>query len=320
MTLIILAGVTVAIAVALFFYAVSRAMEPTEALEQRIEAWVRNHAEFDGDNDSKKKKSVSSVLSQLEWTLTRRSFAEDIATDLARADLALTVTEYLLIRVGLVLAGFALGFLFHLDPLSGLLAAVAAFFLPVAYIRSRQATRRREFNGQLPDVLDHLVGSLRAGYGPLQSLEWVGRQIPKPAGMEFDRVVREVRLGRSLGDSLDSMVRRIVSDDLALIVTAIKIHHEVGGNLADILETVSGTIRERVRLQREIAVLTAQQRYSGYILMLMPIGLAFVLFIINPEYEKQLFEPGPTLCIPIVTAIMLVAGFFVMRKIVDIEI
>jgi len=148
----------------------------------------------------------------------------------------------------------------------------------------------------------------------------VARQMPHPAGTEFDRVLREVQLGRSLNAALDSLVRRINSDDLALIITAIKIQYEVGGNLSDILETVAYTIRERVRIQREIMVLTAQQRYSGYVLMLLPVGLALILLLINPEYEMQLFTPGPTLCIPIGTVIMMVVGFIVMRRIINIEI
>ena len=221
--------------------------------------------------------------------------------------------------VGAVL-GFLLGFLIQRNLFVGLLVAAVGFLLPVVYIRSRQSKRRREFDRQLPDVLDHLVGSLRAGYGLLQAVEWVAKQLPHPAGTEFDRVIREVQLGRSLGDSLDSMVRRIDSDDLALIITAIKIQHEVGGSLAEILETVAHTIRERVRIQREIMVLTSQQRYSGYVLMFMPIALGFILFLINPEYEMRLFTPGPTLCIPIGTGIMMVIGFFVMRRIVDIEV
>jgi tight adherence protein B len=202
----------------------------------------------------------------------------------------------------------------------GLLVAFVGFVLPIVFISMRQRQRRQAFDGQLPDVLDHLVGSLRAGYGLLQAVEWVARQLPHPAGTEFDRVVREVQLGRSLSQALDSMVRRIDSDDLALIVTAIKIQNEVGGSLADILETVAHTIRERVRIQREIMVLTAQQRYSGYVLMLLPIGLAFVLFLLNPEYEMQLFTPGPTLCIPIGAGIMMIIGFFAMRRIVEIDV
>jgi tight adherence protein B len=133
-------------------------------------------------------------------------------------------------------------------------------------------------------------------------------------------VLREVQLGRSLMDAFDSMVRRIDSDDLALIVTAIKIQHEVGGSLAEILEIVAHTIRERVRILREIEVLTSQQRYSGYVLMVMPIALGLVLFLMSPDYMMQLFQPGPTLCIPIGAVIMMVIGFFVMRRIVDIEV
>jgi tight adherence protein B len=260
------------------------------------------------------------LLGRMERSIQRRGFAEGIKADLARADLSLTVSEYLVIRAGIVLLGLMLGYLIQRDLLSGLLLGAVGFVVPIVYVRMRQDRRLRAFNAQLPDVLDHMVGSLRAGYGLLQSVEWVSRQIPHPAGTEFDRVIREVQLGRSLNESFDSMVRRINSDDLALIITAIKIQHEVGGNLADILEIVAHTIRERVRIQREIVVLTSQQRYSGYVLMVMPIALAVILYIINPSYERQLFAPGPTLCIPIGTAIMMIIGFFVMRRIVDIEV
>jgi tight adherence protein B len=198
--------------------------------------------------------------------------------------------------------------------------AAVGLFLPTIYVRSRQTRRLRKFDSQLPDVLDHLQGSLRAGYGLLQAVEWVSRQLPDPAGLEFDRVIREVQLGRGLMEALESMVRRIPSDDLSLIVTAIKIQYEVGGSLAEILEIVSHTIRERVRIMREINVLTSQQRYSGYVLMIMPIALAIFLIIINPEYEMRLFEPGPTLCIPIGAAVLMFLGYIIMRRIVDIEV
>jgi tight adherence protein B len=116
------------------------------------------------------------------------------------------------------------------------------------------------------------------------------------------------------------MVRRIPSDDLALIVTAVKIQYEVGGSLAEILEIVAHTIRERVRIQREISVLTAQQRISGYVLMVLPIGMAIFLFVVNPSYIMPMFEPGPILCIPIGTVILMVVGFLIMRRIIDIEV
>jgi tight adherence protein B len=317
MILYVLVGILVAIAFAIALLALGRALQPADELDKRIEDWVISGGAL---QDEEIAETQSAIMGRMERSIAKQSFAERIRTDLAQADLSLTVSEYLLIRIGLVLLGFLLGYLLQRNLFVGLLVAAAGFFLPIVYIGTRQSQRRRAFDGQLPDVLDHLVGSLRAGYGLLQAVEWVARQLPHPAGTEFDRVVREVQLGRSLSQSLNSMVRRIDSDDLALIVTAIKIQNEVGGSLADILETVAHTIRERVRIQREIMVLTAQQRYSGYVLMLMPIALAFILFLINPEYEMQLFTPGPTLCIPIGAGIMMLIGFFAMRRIVEIDI
>jgi tight adherence protein B len=314
---VLLVGILVAIAVGTFLFGVGRSMEPTSELEQRLEEWVQGDLGGDTFGDEGASRAL---LGRMERTIQRQSFAEGMRSSLARADLSLTVTEYLLIRAGLVALGLVVGYLIQRDLISGLLMGAVGFVVPIVYVNMRQTRRLRAFNDQLPDVLDHLVGSLRAGYGLLQAVEWVSRQMPHPAGTEFDRVIREVQLGRSLNDSFDSMVRRLNSDDLALIITAIKIQHEVGGNLADILETVAHTIRERVRIEREIVVLTSQQRYSGYVLMVMPIALAVILYVINPSYERQLFTPGPTLCIPISTAIMMIVGFFVMRRIVDIEV
>jgi tight adherence protein B len=273
-----------------------------------------------GDDSDLVQEEVDSFMGRVEESVGRRDFAASIKEDLARADISLTVTEYLMIRVGLVALFAALGFLIQRNLLVALIMGVVGLFLPTLYVRSRQSGRLKRFNSQLPDVLDHLQGSLRAGYGLLQAVEWVSKQLPNPAGAEFDRVIREVQLGRGLMEALQSMVRRIPSDDLALIVTAIMIQYEVGGSLAEILEVVTHTIRERVRIMREINVLTAQQKYSGYVLMVMPIALAIFLIIVNPDYEMRLFEPGPTLCIPIGAAVLMVSGYFIMRRIVDIEV
>jgi tight adherence protein B len=314
-------GIAVAGAVVLLFLGVSRVLAPASELDQRIEDWVQGGGqEAEGSGFSLHDELSGSLLGRVERTVIRQDFAASIKEDLARADLSLTVTEYLLIRVGLVVIFFLIGYLLQRNLLVGLVGAAVGLFLPTIYVRTRQSRRLKAFDGQLPDVLDHLQGSLRAGYGLLQAVEWISRQLPEPASLEFDRVVREVQLGRSLIDALDSMVRRIPSDDLALIVTAIKIQYEVGGSLAEILETVAHTIRERVRIQREISVLTAQQRISGYVLMVLPIGLAAFLMVVNPEYMMRLFEPGPTLCIPIGTVVLMVMGFFIMRRIVDIEV
>ncbi len=317
MTLALLVGLAVTGAVALLFFGMGRILEPTGDLEQRIEEWVSGETWDDG---TLAQEEVDSFLGRVEQRVSRRDFAASIKEDLARADLKLTVTEYLVIRGALVILLVLLGFLVQRNLLSAAVMGVVGLFLPTVYIRTRQSRRLKKFDSQLPDVLDHLQGSLRAGYGLLQAVEWVSRQLADPVGAEFDRVIREVQLGRGLIEALDSMVRRIPSDDLALIVTAIKIQYEVGGSLSEILEIVAHTIRERVRIMREIGVLTSQQRYSAYVLMVMPIALAIFLVLTNPEYEMRLFQPGPTLCIPIGAAVLMVLGYVIMRRIVDIEV
>ena len=317
MTIPVLVGIAVALALVLLSIGVSRVFEPSGDLEQRIQDWVSG----DGWDDSGlAQEEAESFMGRVEEEVSRRDFAASVKEDLARADISLTVTEYLLIRVGLVVLFSALGFLIQRNLLVALILGVVGLFLPTVYVRSRQSGRLKRFDSQLPDVLDHIQGSLRAGYGLLQAVEWVARQLPNPAGAEFDRVIREVQLGRGLMEALESMVRRIPSDDLALIVTAIKIQYEVGGSLAEILEVVAHTIRERVRIMREIQVLTSQQRYSGYVLMVMPIALAIFLIIFNPEYEMRLFQPGPTLCIPVGAGVLMILGYFAMRRIIDIEV
>jgi tight adherence protein B len=320
MSLPIIVGFFVVMAVATLLLGLGQALRPSEEVDERIDAWIseRDQRRKEG-GASQDEGATGTFLGRMESRVSGRSF-ESLRVDLAQANLSMTVGEYLLIRAGVVAACLVAGYLISHNFLSTLLMGVVGLFAPVLYVRSRRGRRLRAFNGQLPDVLDHLVGSLRAGYGLLQAVEWVSNQVPAPAGEEFGRVVREVHLGRGLSDSLDSLVRRIDSDDAAMIVTAIKIQYEVGGSLAEILEIVAETIRERVRIQREIRVLTAQQRYSGYVLMFLPIGVGLVLFMMSPEYMMQLFAPGPTLCIPIVTGIMMVLGFIAMRRIVEIEV
>ncbi len=321
MNLPLIIGGAVGLAVLLLVMGIRRTVQPTGSLEERIEGWLQA-----GGTDASRTKFdieeafAGTLLGTVEEVVAKRDFAATLKEDLARADLTLTVTEYLLIRGAVIVVAFLIGFLLQRNLLVGLMMGAGGAFLPTLYIRSRQSRRLKAFDSQLPDVLDHLQGSLRAGYGLLQAVEWVSRQIPNPAGMEFDRVLREVQLGRTLLDALDSMVRRIPSDDLALIITAIKIQYEVGGSLAEVLETVAHTIRERVRIHREIRVLTSQQRYSGYVLIALPIGLAAFLMLVNPEYEMRLFEPGPTLCIPIGAVLMMVVGYILMRRIVEIEV
>jgi tight adherence protein B len=201
----------------------------------------------------------------------------------------------------------------------GILVAVIGFYVPDFFIKRTANKRIKNFNDQLGDTITLMSNSLRSGYSLLQSMELISREAPPPICDEFKRVTREVGLGISTREALANMIRRVPSDDLDLLVTAIGIQMEVGGNLSQILDNIGHTIRERVRIKGEINVLTAQQKYAGYIISGLPIALALVLFLISPDYLTRMFV-WPWICMPVCGVILIIAGFTAIMKIVDIDI
>jgi tight adherence protein B len=167
-----------------------------------------------------------------------------------------------------------------------------------------------------------LTGAVRAGYSLPQAIEVVSKELKAPASEEFRRVRHEIGLGLSLSQALTNLVARMENDDLYLAVTAININSQVGGNIVTMLEAVTDTIRERVRLFAEVRVLTAQQRFGSYILTFLPIGMAAALFFINPTYMMRLFRPPEPvlLCIPIGALIMVIFGNIAVRRLARIDV
>ncbi|HRV96259.1 MAG TPA: type II secretion system F family protein [Anaerolineae bacterium] len=264
--------------------------------------------------------SANSSLKLLDKKLQSRGLGHTLTANLMQADLKLTATEYALLVVSITILGALLGYLISRHPVSALITGTISFFSPAVYVTWRKIKRRREFADQLVDVITQIVGSLRSGYSLVQSLDTVSKQAPPPAGEEFLRVVREVQLGLPLQVALEHLAERIENEDLVMVITAINVNQQIGGNLAEILDTAAETIRERVRIKREIQVLTAQQTISGYVLVFLPIALGAILMVINPTYQMKLFTPGLTLCIPTGAALGIVIGFFAMRRIIDIEV
>jgi tight adherence protein B len=248
-----------------------------------------------------------------------KRFSSKVQRDLARADLRLRVAEYYYIRVGLAL-GLAAVLLLLRDPLSAVVGALLGYFIPRIWVGRRIGSRLNAFNKQLPDTITLLSNSLRAGSSFLQSIELVSRESPAPMGPEMGRVVREVNLGLSMEEALSNLVRRIKSDDLDLMVTAIGVQQQVGGNLAEILDTIAFTIRERVRIKGEIRTLTAQGRYSGYLVAFLPIGIMVTLNFINPEFMQPLFTELIGQILLVTGAIMMLIGFFAIQKITNIKV
>jgi tight adherence protein B len=285
------------------------------------------------DPDAGDGPAESAVVAGLSRVMERQDLNTRLAADLARADLKMKPAEYLIIWAltpfGFAALAFVIGIIF--PGFRNVVALVAFFVLgiyaPRFYLKRRQASRLKAFATQLPDTITLLANSLRAGSSFLQGMELVTREARPPISEEFERVVREMQLGVALHPALNNLVRRMQSEDLELMVTAIQIQSQVGGNLATVLDAIAHTIRERIRLFGEIQTLTAMQRYSGYVITLLPVGLAGLLFLISPSYITVMLERPPDMFgLPMGIVFFLVGlismgiGYLFIRRIVDIKV
>lgn len=319
--LAVVAAAGVGVAAMVLFIGVGRIVESGASLRERLDALAPVEAiEGAAAEASPEDKEPTSIPGRLNRLISGQAFASSTATDLARANLPLTVLEYVFLRVGSMLALFLFTMVLTQQLYVAVLAGIAGLYLPRFYVQRRQAKRHGAFQSQLVDVLSLLVGSLRSGYGMTIAMDNVSKQMPPPTSEEFGRVVREIGLGLPSMQALRNMVRRVPSADLDLVVTAIIIQYEIGGNLAQILETISETIRERIRIERHLHVLTTQQRLQRVILTALPPGLGLIMYVLNREYIMQLFTPGPTLIIPIGAVVLMVLGYAVMGKLSQLEV
>ncbi len=275
------------------------------------------------EEEKKDEKKPSVLTERLDGLLQRRSFGANWRGQLARADLKLTVSEYLSLHVVSMIAMGVLAFfiLFPGQIVMTIISGAVGIFLPRFYVSYKTGKRIGNFEQQLPDILGLWVNSLRSGYSVLQALEAISREAPDPSANEIKRVVQEVQLGISMEDALAHLLVRMPSDDLDLIITAVNIQREVGGNLAEILEVIGHTIRERIKLKGEIRVLTSQGRITGYLISGLPIVLALFLMLINPDYMGKMF--ADRLCGWPMIGIglgMIGIGTAIIQKIVDIEL
>lgn len=262
----------------------------------------------------------SRLLATLDRLLSGQSLARKMALRLAQANLRATVPEFLLLVVAAGMAGAALGYALQGQVLSAAAGGLLGLAVPWAFLERRRYGRIKAFHDQLIDVLVLIVGSLRSGHGLQNALELASKEMGPPASEEFARVLREMGFGLSQTDALNNLVTRMETDDLQLVVTAVNISHEVGGSLSLVLEKIAETLRERVRLQGEIRVLTTQQRLTSYLLVLLPIFLAIVLSLMNPQYMSGFLRPGLTRLIPVGIFVMEIVGFLLTRRMARIEV
>jgi tight adherence protein B len=277
--------------------------------------------------------SKSAAVSQLNRVVEGRDFGANLLRDLGAADLKLKPSEYLAIwagsTIGLPIVFYLVGFVVPAlqNPLLLLLGLIIGFIVPRFWVNHRKNSRLRAFNRQLPDTITLIANALRAGSSFLQAIELVVRESRPPISTEFGRVIREVNLGLPFDTAIENMTRRVKSEDFELMATAISIQHQVGGNLAEILDSIAFTIRERIRIKGEIRTLTAQQRMSGYVVGGLPFFLALFIYLAAPKFFDPMFaKPPDVIGIPLgvillgIGVLAMGTGFMVIRRIVDIEV
>ncbi len=302
-----------------------------ELVEERIEKYLEASdagLEF-GSSEEEEGPKTSAITEWINGLVVRTDYGAKISKNLSRADLKFKPGEYVaLMLISSVITG-VLAFFFGgrgeislLSEIFALVGLIVGLFLPGIFVGRTQKQRLKKFSDQLPDMLNLMVNGLRAGFSTMQALEAVSKEMPSPINIEFRRVVQEMQLGIPMEASLDNLLDRIPSEDLDLVITAINVQREVGGNLAEVLETIAYTIRERIRIKGEIKTLTTQVSASGRLLSLMPIFLVVALWFLNRDYIMNFFNE-PIWCGASMlgcSAILIVLGTLAMNKIADIEV
>jgi len=318
MNIVLIVGGVIAVVLLIVGIIISSSGEKA-LVDDRINKYLEEDQKKEGDKESK-----GALTDWVNRRVEKSSIGERIARDLARADLKLKPGEFMALYVIAIIGGGMIAFMLGGRlVVSALIGAVIGAFLPGIYLRSQKSKRLVRFNDQLPDMLNLVVNGLRAGYSTLQAMEAVSKELPSPISDEFRRVVQEMQLGIPMEKALENLLRRIPSEDLDFVVTAINVQREVGGNLAEIMDVISYTIRERVRIKGEIRALTAQAVYSGRALALMPVGLLCILWFLNRDYVMTMFSKSNALCGGIalgLAATLIVVGYFVMNRIGNVEV
>ncbi|MBI1293628.1 hypothetical protein GC175_01555 [bacterium] len=301
-TLLIMAGVVV------IFVGIFLTLGPDNALEDRLAV---NAMLADAELDS----SQDKLKQRMNEQFVRGKWGENLNLALFQAGLKLTAVEFVAINFGLTVVFFLVGWLIGGNLYAGLGLGLLAAFIPRMWLKRRKEKRLGLFQDQLPDVLNLLVGSLRSGYGLMQALRLVSQEMPSPSSEEYERVTQEIAFGVSTTKALGRLVERMESSDLAMVVAAIQVQHEVGGNLGEILATIAGTIRERIQIQGEVRAITSMQRATGYLLAGLPFILGVILLLFNADYMMRVFV-FPWFCIPGFAVFSVLMGLFMISRMV----
>jgi len=258
-------------------------------LEERLETYTT--IEEEAARTTQTELRHTNQVPRLFRMLLGSGYMAHLEDELARADIPMRPSEYLLLRMVLAAFGFLVGRYTFGYLHSGIILAVAGFLVPVFVVRSHQNRRRAKFVKQLADALMLLTNSLRSGYGFVKGLELVAKEMSDPISKELNRMLREVNLGVTIDDALLNLGRRVNSQDLDIVIGAYLVQKDVGGNLTEIMEKVAETIRERLRIQGDVRVLTTQGKLSGLVVGLLPFAVVGILLLYAPDYFSSMFGP-----------------------------
>jgi tight adherence protein B len=279
----------------------------------------RRLAEVGGTTTAPDPSADAKGRSLLAPLLRDRGLRENLKLELWRAGVTMSPTDFLAALAILALVGGVAGALLSHKPLWALVGALLGVAAPIAALKLKQAQRKARLEAQLPDMLALISSSLRSGYSFAQGLQTVGQEMKEPIALEALRVQEEVAMGVSMEEALKRLVKRVRSYDLDLVVTAISIQYEVGGNLAELLDTIAETIRNRFRVRAEISALTAEGRLSAAVLCALPIGMAAFLLVRSPDYMSVLFDHPIGRLMLGVAVVLQIAGGLVMRRMISID-
>ncbi len=291
----------------------------------RLRNYTGSAEEIRGERKKESKKDLKNSLSFISRGVGSAKildgYKKKVQVQLTRAHLLLKAEEFITLCIIVFVIAFLLAILIkgvENWPLA-VIAGLAGWFIPFLILKSRVKKRIKALNEQLGDAIVLISNSLKAGYSFFQAIDTVAKDMTGPISEEFTVLQREINLGLNTDKALENMAARVMSDDLELVVIAVIIQRQVGGNLAEVMDNISSTIRDRVRVKNEIKTATAQGRLSGWVISLLPVGLGIVIYLINPQQMSLLFTNPLGILILIVSVLMEITGIYLINKIVRIE-
>lgn len=285
--------------------------------------WIRE------SRGAPKSSGFKKILANMGTIITPKGMAIRIAAQLAKADIPLKANEFVAIQFLAIMLSLSFGMIMFKSVMIGLVFAALGYMLPHIWVGILKGRRIREFSEQILDTLVMLANGLKAGYSFLQAMEMVSRETLPPMGSELKRVLKENSLGMNLEDTLVALNERVENEDWDLVTTVVLIQRQVGGNLAEILDKIGHTIRQRMKIKGDIQTKTAQAKVSGGLVGALPLGIGFMIYLINPAFMTKLFTFKMELAsgfvfrgwfVVIFGIIWEIIGMYIILKIVDIEV